>query len=87
MEKQFFISDGCVSERLKDELIILNIETGIYHQLNSIGIIVWNEIEKHNPSRLELIDRLKEKFPEDHIEDDITKFLDDLLERKLIFLK
>ena len=85
MSEKLFISDRCVFESLDNELIILNLKTGIYHQLNAIGIVIWNEIKESNPSENELIDSLKKRFSDRNIENDVKLFVADLLQRKLIF--
>ena len=51
MEKgKLKISKNCVSEELGDELIILDLESGLYHSLNKIGSYIWEEIKDKNPS-------------------------------------
>ena len=42
--KKLQISENCVSEKLDDELIILDLESGLYHSLNEIGYFIWKEI-------------------------------------------
>ena len=87
MSERIFISEKCIGEVLEQEIIILNVDTGMYHQLNRGGIIIWNEIKKDNPSETELLERLKKQFPGEVIEDEIRKFLKDLLEREIIYLE
>ncbi|MAC86050.1 MAG: PqqD family protein [Flavobacteriales bacterium] len=84
MKNKLSISKDCVAERLDDELIILNLSTGMYHNLNLVGIIIWEEIQRTNPSIEILIEQLQQRFDSASIESDVQEFVNDLLMRKLI---
>ena len=85
MNTQFFISEDCAAEKLDDELIILNISTGIYHELNSIGVIIWEEIQTSNPTLDALLTALNQQFDSPDLDKDVHQFIDNLLERGIIF--
>jgi hypothetical protein len=84
MKNKLAISKDCVAERLDDELIILNLSTGMYHNLNLVGIIIWEEIQRTNPTVEILIEQLQQRFDSANIESDVQEFVNDLLMRKLI---
>ena len=85
MNARFFISKDCVAEKLDDELIILNLSTGIYHELNSIGVIIWEEIQTTNPTLDGLLVALNQQFDAPDLDKDLHQFIDALLERGIIF--
>ena len=86
-EKKFHISENCVSEKLDDELFILDLETGLYHSLNETGSLIWEEIKDKNPSYDNLIKSISQKYIGEKIFKDFDLFLEKLKEKKLIFLK
>ena len=84
--KNLYINQKCVSEQLDDQLIILNIETSQYHELNSMGMKLWEEVEQGGRTREQLIKKFN-KGNNQIIKNDITKFLDSLIKRKLLIEK
>ena len=86
-DKKLYISENCVSEKLDDELIILDLESGLYHSLNEIGSIVWEEIKDKSPSYDNLIKSISKKYVGENISKDSELFIEKLKEKKLIFLK
>ena len=86
-EKKFHISENCVSDKLDDELFILDLETGLYHSLNETGSLIWEEIKDKNPSYDNLIKSISQKYIGEKIFKDFDLFLEKLKEKKLIFLK
>ena len=86
-DKKLHISENCVSEKLDDELIILDLESGLYHSLNEIGSVIWEEIKDKNPSFDDLVKSISKKYIGENISKDSDLFLEELKEKKLIFLK
>lgn len=84
LDSKLVISKDCVAEKLDDELIILNLSTGMYHQLNAVGIIIWKQIEKHSPTLEALVTQLQQQFNAPDVASDVREFVDDLLERNII---
>ena len=78
------ISENCVSETLEDATIILNIDTGTYHELNTTGTLIWNEILNNNLLFSTIVAKLKRKFVKGEIESDVREFLQELLKKKII---
>ena len=85
--KKLQISENCVSEKLDDELIILDLESGLYHSLNEVGSVIWEEIKDKNLSYDDLVESLSKKYIGENISKDSDLFLEELKEKKLIFLK
>tara|TARA_B100001248_G_C27355618_1_gene443669 strand:+ start:41 stop:307 length:267 start_codon:yes stop_codon:yes gene_type:complete len=85
--KKLYISENCVSEKLDDELIILDLKSGLYHSLNEIGSIIWEEIKNKNPSYDDLIGSISQKYIGENISKDSDLFLEKLKEKRLIYLK
>lgn len=86
-DKKLQISDNCVSERLDDELIILDLESGLYHSLNKIGSVIWEEIKDKNPCYDDLVKSISQKYVGENISKDSEVFIEKLKEKKLIFIK
>ena len=84
LESKLVISKDCVAEKLDDELIVLNLSTGMYHQLDAIGIIIWEQIQKTSPSLETLIVELQQQFDAPDLASDVREFIDDLLKRDII---
>ena len=87
LDSMLVISEDCVAEKLDDELIILNLSTGMYHQLNATGIIIWEQIEKHSPTLNALVTQLQQQFNGADVASDVREFVDELLERNIILKK
>lgn len=85
--KKLYISESSSSEMLDDELIILDLKSGLYHSLNEIGSFIWEEIKDKNPSYDNLKELITQKYIGENISEDLNKFLEELKKKKLIFLK
>tara|TARA_B100000886_G_scaffold312393_1_gene248340 strand:- start:1436 stop:1702 length:267 start_codon:yes stop_codon:yes gene_type:complete len=86
-DKKLHISENCVSEKLDEELIILDLDSGLYHCLNEIGSVIWEEIKNKNPSYNNLVKSISQKYVGENILEDSDRFLRELKEKKLIFTK
>jgi len=85
--RKYYISDDCVAERLNEEMIVLNLSTGKYHELDAIGIMIWEEIKSSNPNLNDLIESLRAMFNDSFSETDVKIFLESLLDRGIILRK
>lgn len=65
--------------------VLLHVESGTYHGLNQTGSMIWELIDGER-TRGEIAIELRERFerPPPHLEDELTSFLDGLLERGLV---
>ncbi len=84
MCKKLSISEKCVAEKLDKNLIILNIETGEYHELNVFGTFIWEKIEENNPSRAQLVRIINSELKTKKVDLDLNSFLQSLLDRQLL---
>jgi hypothetical protein len=76
------INKSVISKSIDDTEMILNVETGTYHELNESGSLVWSIIKDNNFSKEELTEKLNLLYKDDLI--DINEFLDDLRKSELI---
>lgn len=76
------INKSVVSKTIDKIEMILNVETGIYHELNESGSLVWSILKNNNFSKEELVEELNLLYKDDSI--DIDEFFDDLKKFKLI---
>jgi hypothetical protein len=65
--------------------VLLDLDSGEYRQLNSMGATIWSLLEKA-PSRAELLGTLRARIknPPEHMEKEVERFLTALQERRLI---
>jgi hypothetical protein len=49
------IPDGILYHELHDELILLNLDTGVYFGLNAVGASIWRLIQTHRNRSLQQI--------------------------------
>lgn len=83
ISKYLSISGNCVSERLDDELVILNLSTGKYHQLTKTGIFIWEIVSAEQITLDQLIVKAEVQFQGESIRDDIIAFVKVLLEKDI----
>lgn len=76
------INKSIISKSIDETEMILNIETGTYHELNESGTLIWSIIKNNSFSKEELIKELNLIYQDDLI--DVDEFLDDLQKSKLI---
>ncbi len=83
ISKKLSISVNCVSERLDDELVILNLSTGKYHQLTKTGIFIWEMVSTEQLTLDQLIAKAEKHFKGESIRDDIVAFVKILLHKDI----
>lgn len=68
--------------------VILHLESGAYHGVNEVGLVIW-ELLEGKPTHRELLDALRERIddPPAHLEDDVSEFLTQVRERDLIVVE
>ena len=74
-----------VSESLEDELVIVNLESGNYYSVNAMGAVIWGCVEQ-GATIVETLQTLSAAYqaPQAEMELAISRFVDDLLQNKLI---
>ena len=83
ISKNLSISVNCVSERLDDELVILNLSTGKYHQLTKTGTFIWETVSAEQMTLDQLIVKAEGQFEGESIRNDIIAFVEVLLEKDI----
>ena len=81
--KSLSVSVNCVSEKLDDELVILNLKTGKYHQLTKTGIFIWETVLAEQITLEQLIMKAENQFQGESIRNDILSFVKTLLEKDI----
>ena len=96
MEKHFFTAGNqslqrhpdMVFSHIDDEVVMMSIETGEYYGLNPVASRIWELLEK--PYTFDrLIHILMQEFDIDETScyKDVTRFLEQLTEKKLVIVK
>ena len=77
-----------ISTELDGETVILDIASGIYSGLDSIGTFIWNQLEQPLPIVV-LRDAILQRYdvPEEQCVADLLIFLKDLADNGLIIIK
>jgi len=83
ISKNLSVSANCVSEKLDDELVILNLSTGRYHQLTKTGIFIWETVSAEQITLDQLIVKAESQFQGESIRNDIIAFVKVLLEKDI----
>lgn len=76
---------GCLATSLGDEVIVLNLETGVYFGLNPVAACIWNRIS--TPCSLgELVAAVRHEFETagHDVEGDVRRLLDTLCGHGLV---
>jgi len=85
VESKVKVKPGQLSSNLDDEVVILNLEEGMYYGMNDVSSLVWNMIQE--PCVVEvIIDKVMEEYdvPKDQCQTDILSLLKELQEKNLI---
>ena len=84
INKNLSISVNCVSERLDDELVVLNLMTGKYYQLTKTGIFIWETVSVEQITLDQLIAKAENQFQGESIRNDVIAFVKILLDRDIL---
>lgn len=76
---KYRINKNISSEKLGDTLIILNHDTGKYIEINEVGSMILNNIEKISENELSKKISVDFKISENQAYQDIKHFIDDCL--------
>lgn len=88
MEKTYrfgYFDSHIVHEDFDDEIVVINLKSGIYYSLSKTGQVIWNQIRK-NPDTNSIISNIKSHFDTDgaDVEGDVSVFLKELESEELI---
>lgn len=76
-----------VHETVDGEVIVINLESGVYYSFSTGAAVFWSVIE-HNPTRAQLVDGAAARFsaPHDEIAQAVGAFLDELVREEIVLL-
>lgn len=76
-----------VSQQVGDEVVLLNLKTGVYWGLNPTGATIWGEIVEHGDVR-RILERLREQYEatDDQLVTAISELLTHLSKEGLVVL-
>ena len=80
---RFIINPNVISSVLGNELILLDMDSGLYLKLNSSASLVWDFLNE-GISKSEIYERLKKIYPGYGIEKDLDVFFDDALQKGIL---
>jgi len=81
------VPDGIVFQSLQDEMVLLNLHTGVYFGLNAVGARMWQLIQAHQNTPLnEVLDALVDEYdvPSDRCAGDLLTLVARLEENRLL---
>jgi len=55
LSSRIHVPDGILFHTLEDELVLLNLNTGVYFGLNRVGTRIWRLLNEHPSSSLQQI--------------------------------
>lgn len=87
LQSRVRIPDELLSHRLEDELVMLNMGTGVYFGLDQIGTRIWQLIHEHQPIPLQdLLDSLIEEYAvtDERCAHDLLDLMAQMQEHKLL---
>lgn len=81
------VSESVLSQRLEDETVILNLDTGLYYTLNTTGSDIWETLIKYGYPRV-VFDRVLAAYEAnaDDFRKDFRGFLEEISQVGLIKL-
>jgi hypothetical protein len=85
LERRLVVNESVVSAELEGEMVLLNLESGVYFGLDEVGTLVWRALEA-GVSQETVVRQLVEEFDveSDRARSDVATFLSTLEEHGLI---
>jgi coenzyme PQQ synthesis protein D (PqqD) len=85
MMRSFKLNPSTVHERFGDETVILNLDSGIYYNVQGTGTVIWSLVSE-GVSEAAILQRMRAKYAGngDEIAGATTKFLDQLVMESLV---
>ena len=87
-DAKFKISSDVVISEVNNESVILNLNTGIYFQVNELGTFIITELKNYqNIVTLQKKIMLSFNVSDEACKDDLENFLETLLEKNLLLIE
>ncbi|MGH2457754.1 MAG: PqqD family protein [Chloroflexota bacterium] len=86
--RKLTINETVVCAELDDEMVLLNVETGIYFGLDAVGTQIWTLLTE-GATEDEIVARLLDEYevPAPELRGDVSSFLDDLQAKGLALVE
>lgn len=87
LASHIMIADGVVFRDLQGEMVLLNLQTGVYFGLDQVGTRIWQLLQDHRSVQA-MLERLLEEYnvAEAQCRDDLMRFIAQGLEKGLFEL-
>lgn len=84
--ERFHASEDVVAREVAGEMVLLDLESGLYFGLDRVGSRVWQRLSDGGASVADLADVIEAEFdaPREVIEQDLARLLDQLAGKSLI---
>lgn len=85
VSRRFTVDDCIIAAELDSELVLLNIEAGIYFGLDTMGTTIWHLIE-NGLDESQIKDHLLNEFDvtEETVQSDLKEFLGQLIDKGIL---
>lgn len=79
--------DSITWRKLKDELVLMHLDTGAYYSLNETGVLIWQGIVDERPHE-DIVNDISEMFDADReiIVQDFERLVNELADQGLLEL-
>lgn len=88
LDRTFEVPSDVLFERVNGETVLLHLSSGDYYGLNAVGSRIW-ELVENGLSVRQVLDALVAEFDasQQQLRDDLTMFIQNLMDRGLVHLK
>jgi hypothetical protein len=85
LSDRYKVNQEVIHQTIDDEVVIVNLGSGIYYSLDKIGAVIWNYVEK-NESIGEMINNIYSNYDctIQELRDTVSELLSSLVDEKLI---
>lgn len=87
IEKKFKISENAIVQEMGDGIVILNLNTERFYELNEVGKRFWELLTDHQ-DYLAALNILQDEYEvsAEQLQDDMTRLIEDLIKSELIII-
>jgi len=87
-DNKFKISSNVVTSELNHESVILNLNTGVYFQVNELGTFIISELKNYTDiTTLQKKISLSFNVSNEEYKDELKKFIEILVKKNLLIIK
>jgi len=87
LEKKIKISENAIVQEMGDGIVILNLNTERFYELNEVGKRFWELLTDHQ-DYLAALNILQDEYEvsAEQLQDDMTRLIEDLIKSELIII-